>query len=141
MKRQFFITIFLFCISIPFQCFAVLPPEFYEQARNEATYHLQISLEKITVPEETPGKCIAFGKVERIFRANQDKIQLLDHIEIPIDCKRKKDEFPVGAVLWEDVSELLNAKFMELFLDQDFHVKLYQSYIIQKLSDQPVIGK
>jgi hypothetical protein len=47
---------------------AVMPPWVYQQAREQATSHVQVKVTRVDSPAMTPGECETTGEVVRIFR-------------------------------------------------------------------------
>jgi hypothetical protein len=47
---------------------AVMPPWVYQQAREQATSHVQVKVTRVDSPTMTPGECETTGEVVRIFR-------------------------------------------------------------------------
>lgn len=47
---------------------AALPPQVYEKARADATYHVQVKTSRVIPPARTSGDCETEGEVVRIFR-------------------------------------------------------------------------
>jgi len=46
---------------------AVMPPWVYQQAREQATSHVQVKVTRVDSPAMTPGECETTGEVVRIF--------------------------------------------------------------------------
>ena len=122
---------------------AALPPYVYEQARDQATYHLQIKVMGVTPPAKTPGECETSGEVVRIFRDRSRTLRLGTRLAFAVSCSRRGDPPIVGGVLWTDYDALMRARYLEAFLNHEngrYQVALSQSRIIEAPTDKPVIG-
>lgn len=119
---------------------AVLPPGVYQKARAEAAYHVQVAIDGVKVPAETPGACEVSGKIVQIFRDTQGNLKDGETISFPIDCIRSDAEAFPGPAQWTGVNELDDARFIEVYLnDEDDGLKTarWQSRIIEEPSPNP----
>jgi len=122
---------------------AALPPYVYAQARDQATYHLQIKVTDVTPPAKTPGECETSGEVVRIFRDRSGTLRLGDRLAFAVSCSRRGDPRIVGGVLWTDYDALMRARYLEAFLNREngrYRIALWQSRIIEAPTDAPVLG-
>jgi len=85
---------------------AALPPYVYAQARDQATYHLQIKVTSVTPPAKTPGECETSGEVVRIFRDRSGALRLGTTVAFAVSCSRRGDPPIVGGALWKDLDAL-----------------------------------
>lgn len=116
------------------------PDRAYRDARLKSEFHIQIAIERVTVPSPTPGLCVVFGSIETVFRGPVTKGT---HIELDVECKRKADVVKPGAAIWLDVDQLLEAKHMEAFVNRGpygFAHALWQHAIIAAPTDKPTIA-
>jgi tetratricopeptide (TPR) repeat protein len=120
---------------------AALPPFVYEQAREQATYHVQIKVTRVMPPAKTPGECETTGDVARIFRNKSGELRLGTHIAFAVSCSRRGESPLVGGTLWTDLDALRAARYLEAFLNRvngRYQVALWQSRIIDAPTDKPV---
>jgi tetratricopeptide (TPR) repeat protein len=123
---------------------AALPPCVYEQAREQATYHVQIKVTRVTPPPKTPGECETIGDVARIFRNKSGELRLGTRLAFAVSCSRRGEPPLVGGTLWRDFDTLRAAKYLEVFLnrvDGRYQVALWQSRIIDAPTDKPVFAQ
>lgn len=119
---------------------AMMPPWVYEKARNEAPYHIQVAVEGVKVPSKTPGDCEVSGKIVSIFRDTPGNLADDEEITFPVACIRAGDEALIGGTIWTDVKELLDARYIEVYLvdeEDGFNTALWQSQIIDEPSSTP----
>lgn len=122
---------------------AVLPPKAYEQAREEATHHLQVKVARVAPPAKTPGECGVTGEVVRIFRDKSATLKIGTRLAFMVSCSRRGDPPLIGGTLWTDYDQLRKAKYLEVFLNQNdgrYEVALWQSRIIEAPTDEPAFG-
>jgi hypothetical protein len=122
---------------------AVMPPYVYKQARDEATYHVQVRVTRVVPPAATPGDCETAGEVVRIFRDKTGELRPGTPLTFAVSCKRPGDATVVGGTLWTDHDTLVRAKYVEAFLNRvagRYQVALWQSRIIDAPTDKPAIG-
>jgi hypothetical protein len=122
---------------------AVMPPYVYQQAREQATYHVQVQVTRVVPPAKTPGECETTGEVVRIFRDTSGELRTGASMSFSVSCKRRGDATVVGGTLWTDHDALMRAKYLEVFLnrvDGRYQVALWQSRILEAPTDTPVIG-
>jgi hypothetical protein len=121
---------------------AVLPPKVYEQARELATYHVQVKVVRVAPPPTTPGECQLTGEVVRVFRDKSATLTMWTRLEFMVSCIRRGDTPLIGGTLWTDLGELMKARYLEVFLNQvdgKYEVALWQSRILEAPTDRPVI--
>ena len=129
-------------LSVPSLVFAVMPPWVYEKARNEALYHIQVRVLSVNGPAKTPGECAVTSEVVRIFRDKPGKLKQAVKVAFTISCQKPGDGPIVGGTLWTDYESLLNAQYLEVFLNgngRGYEVALWQSKIIEKPTDEPLM--
>ncbi len=117
------------------QAFAVLAPEYYEQARRSAANHVQIDIEDVDEPGGGMGDCVVTGKVAKVFRGD-----LMPGAEIAfsVACYDYGD-MPVGGTLWTDMDALSDAKVLEAFMTAGPkpRILLDQVEIVPEARDRP----
>jgi len=122
---------------------AVLAPEYYAQARNQAAYHIQVRVMSVNGPAKTPGECAITSEVVRIFRDMTGTLRQATRLAFTVSCRKADDETMVGGTLWQDYDSLLRAEYLEVFLnksDGGYAVAMWQSQIIEKPTNQPVMN-
>jgi len=121
---------------------AVMPPSTYLAARQSADHHVQIAVTDVDTPWRTPGVCEIEGVVSKVFRSNEDRLKPSKEVEFEVDCLKPGDEPGVGGTLWGGVSELKNARFIEVYLNGDgpteFYVAQWQYVVIPAPTNVPV---
>jgi hypothetical protein len=122
---------------------AVMPPWVYQQAREQATSHVQVKVTRVDSPAMTPGECETTGDVIRIFRDRSGELRLGMTLGFSVSCMRPGDRMVVGGTLWTDHDSLKQAKYLEAFLnrmERRYQIALWQSRIIEAPTDSPVIA-
>ena len=122
---------------------AVMPPWVYQQAREQATYHVQVKVTRGDSPAKTPGECETTGEVVRIFRDRSGELRLGTTVGFSVSCMRPGDPMVVGGTLWTDHDRLKQAKYLEVFLnrvERRYQIALWQSRILEAPTDSPVIA-
>jgi hypothetical protein len=122
---------------------AVMPPWVYQQAREQATYHVQVKVTRVDSPAMTPGECETTGEVVRIFRDRSGELRRGTTLGFSVSCLRPGDRPVVGGTLWTNHDSLKQAKYLEAFLnrvERRYQIALWQSRIIEAPTDSPVIA-
>jgi len=130
----------LLVLLFPLLAFAVMPPWVYQRAREEATYHIQVRILRMAGPDKTPGECSVVAEVVRIFRDKSAALTTGTTLDFTVSCSKAGDRVPIGGTLWTDHDRLMQAKFLEVFLNSDggrYQVALWQSRIIEVPTEQP----
>src|SRR3989442_10348457 len=78
---------------------AVMPPWVYQQAREQATYHVQVKVTRVDSPAMTPGECDTTGEVVRIFRDRSGELRVGTTLGFSVSCMRPGDSMVVGGTL------------------------------------------
>ncbi|MEG3620350.1 hypothetical protein V5T82_17955 [Magnetovibrio sp. PR-2] len=132
---------FAVCVLFAAVAFAVLPPEYYMHARAHADHHIQIEIHAVQPPAQTPGGCEVSGRVVTVFRSQDGILKPGSTVSLEVDCTQPGDNLPVGPVLWHEVSHLVSARFMEVYLDGEdvgtLDVAFWQSHVIDGPSQTP----
>jgi hypothetical protein len=120
--------------------YALMPPQVYREARQNAPYHVQIAVTKVDAPRVGSGTCPVEGQVLKIFK--NDGSRLADDMTVGFEvaCRREGDRVPLGGTIWLNTSELEKADYMEVYLTdagEGFAVPLWNYKLIQHLSDTP----
>lgn len=122
---------------------AVLPPEAYEEARRNATWHVQVAIDKVDVPAKTPGTCEVHGKVVRIFRDKTGKLKKGATWTLGVSCRKPGDDIPDGPVKWKSVAAVKGAKVIEAFANPTKNevprIARWQSQLLKAATDKPVM--
>jgi hypothetical protein len=119
---------------------ALMAPEYYQKARAEAEYHVQIDITKVDAPREGAGTCAVEGQVLEIFKDATGKLTKDQIIGFTVACHRKGEEVPIGGTKWLDTGALEKADYMEVYLNDGpngFEVALWNYRLIPKISDTP----
>lgn len=90
------------------------PPPNYA-IRLTATYHLQLTVTDVQVPEFLPGICRISGTVANVFRSPAGMVSDGDEIEVLSECDVAGPEGDTGALA--DADELSNARHIEMYLN------------------------
>jgi len=115
------------------------PDRFFRDARLKAEFHVQFSVERVTLPSVTPGFCVVSGKVEKVFRGPIKPGQAL---ELDVSCKKPEDQPKPGTTIWFDSDELMAAKYIEGFLNRGpygYAVAIWQLQAIPAPTDTPTM--
>lgn len=129
-------------LTLPTLAGAVMPPWVYEKARNEALYHVQVRILSVNGPAKTPGDCAITSEVVRIFRDRSAMLKQGTRLAFTVSCSKPTDQIMVGGTLWTDYDRLLQAQFLEVFLNREGQrhaVALWQSQIIDSPTTEPVM--
>jgi hypothetical protein len=119
---------------------ALMPPEVYRKAREEAAYHVEVDVTKVDAPRTGPGTCLVEGQVLRLFKNTGDKLAKDEIIGFPVACRRQGDTVPIGGTMWLDTDALEKAEYIEVYLNDSgdgFEPALWNYKLIDKLSDEP----
>lgn len=120
-----------------------MPPWEYEKVKREARFHLQVAIEAVERPVQTPAQVRVVARVVRAFRGEL-AIVLGQSVDFYVDVMKKGDEGPPdGDGPWIDYDELSKATHMEVFLNGEpptCHVPFSQCVIIESPSADPYIG-
>ncbi|MFP2929376.1 hypothetical protein ACLESO_30100 [Pyxidicoccus sp. 3LG] len=118
-----------------------LPAYEYARAAVDAALHVQVEIERVELPPGTSGEAVVVGRVARVFRGAPELLS--SRISFEVSCLREDDDdAPPGGTRWTHVEDLKQAKVIETYLDRDdqgrFHVPLWQSFIINEVTDTPL---
>lgn len=136
--------VWLLSVLLPSGAWAVMPPQVYQEARDTAMFHVQVKIVNVTGPATTPGACTVSGKVVRLFRNKPGTLKQGDTLNFTVSCTRPGDPVVVGGTLWTDFHSLMQAKYLEVFLNRTkrgYEVALWQSYIIEAPTLQPAVPR
>lgn len=90
------------------------PPPNYA-IRLTATFHIQLTVADVDVPDFLPGLCRVSGTVANVFRSPAGMISDGDEIEVVSECDVAGPEGDAGALA--DADELSNARHIEMYLN------------------------
>ena len=119
------------------EAIAMMTPEEYRKAREDAEFHLQLEVKKMTPPERTPGLCAVEGTVARVFRG---KLAPGTPMKLVVSCKRRDERARPGGEHWIFTEDLAGARFLEAYVNreaQGYAIAAWQSAIIAAPSDRP----
>ncbi len=118
-----------------------LPAHEYARAAVDAELHVQVEVERVELPPGTSGEAVVVGRVARVFRGAS--ALLSSRISFEVSCCREGDDSPPSGTLWTPMEQLERARVIETYLNragQDgFHVPMWQSFIIDAVTDTPVV--
>lgn len=122
----------------------MLPPYVYEQARVNATEHVQVDVLGVARPAPTAdngagafGKCRVDARVARVFRG---RLKVGDAVVFDVSCMTPRAEIPVGGTIWTDMETLGRARVLEGFFNRDgarLDVARDQIYIVPATRPTP----
>lgn len=119
---------------------AMMAPEYYRKARQDAPYHLQVAILRVVAPGSGPGNCMVDGKVVEIFKDTAAKFTAGTSIRFPIACDSPGDKVLMGGTIWTDRQALMRARYIEVYLVEagdGLDTALWQSKIIDAPSSAP----
>ena len=120
----------------------MMPPWVYQEARDKATFYVQVKVLNVTGPAKTPGECAVTGEVVRIFRDTPGTLKPGATLDFTVSCTKPGDPVIIGGTLWTDYDSLMKAKYLEVFLnrtERGYEVALWQSEIIDEPTEQPTL--
>lgn len=130
--------------SIPAQ--AMMHPMYYQEARDEATAHVQMEITDVSTPDDHQafGDCRVKAVIKRVFTDRSGQLKPAMPIQTDISCiVDPKADMPVGGTLWTDYDALKKGVVMETFLNPDtqhpgtWDIPLDQTVVIPHLSKTP----
>lgn len=119
----------------------MLPRSFYENARHEARFHVQVRLDAIHAAPPGPRFFPVEATVERVFRGDA-VIEPGTRITFDLPIAWPEDEIPAGGVLWHAIAHVRDASYAEVFLNGDpprCEIASSQCFMIGALSDAPLM--
>ena len=93
---------------------AMMAPQYYQQARDEAPDVIVIRITGVDAPAGAMGVCGVRGQVTAVergtaYRAGQE-------VRIPVHCASPQADLPAGGTLWTDMAALRRAQTARTFL-------------------------
>lgn len=121
-----------FCAA---SAFALMPPQTYLTAREEAPRHVQIRIVSVTGPVNDAMACGVTGHVVKRFRGDVKPGRVLN---LKVDCNPPGGGF-AGPQIFVSEAALKVARFAEVYLtgDNPPAVMRWQFHIIKKASKSP----
>lgn len=102
------------CAALP--ALALMPPEAYEAARDNAPNVIVIEVKDVVEPEEGWGICRVFGTVVAVERGTL--FGAGEAVTLDVDCRRDVDaEVPVGGTIYQDTPMLMEAPYGRAYID------------------------
>ena len=98
---------------------AMMPPYVYEEARENATYHLTVEIIAVTASEDAVGECHIEAKVADIMRDRTDAVAIGDSVNFSVDCLRADadpNEIP-SCVMFLTTEYLVTGARLEAYLN------------------------
>jgi hypothetical protein len=117
----------------------MLPQSFYNNARHEARFHVQVRLDAIHASPPGPRFFPVEATVVRVFRGDT-VLKPGDPISFDLPVAWPEDEIPAGGVLWQSFAHVSNSSYAEVFLNGDpprCEIALSQCLTIDAPSDTP----
>lgn len=104
---------------------ALMPPQYYEQARRDAPSVLIIKVASVEGPgPEGYGTCTVRGVVAKVERGTAYKVGQVVAIGVP--CARPGVQPPIGGTIWQGLEALKAAPYGRAWLDAEGKVVLSQ---------------
>ena len=102
---------------------AVMAPQYYEQARNEAPEVVIIEVASVKPPSGRDfGECLVRGRINRVERGRR---RVGEHLELSVSCAGPRAQIPSGGTLWQDLERLKHSRYGRAFLGADGGVISY----------------
>lgn len=98
---------------------AMMPPYVYEEARDNATYHLTVEIIAVTASEHAVGTCQIEAKVADVMRDRSDSVAIGDNVNFSVDCLRvdtDPNEIP-SCVMFLTTERLVAGARLEAYLN------------------------
>jgi len=120
----------------------MLPPQEYEKARKKARYHLQVSVEYVPDNVKMPCENLSIeGKIVCIFRGRRS-MRIGDSVQFDVAVQGEPYIIMSSGILWLNYSNLLQANYMEVFLNgkpPSCSIALYQYKLIEAPTKDPTL--
>lgn len=109
---------------------AMMAPEYYQQARDEAPNVIVIAVHEVEPAKDDMGSCIVHGIVATVDRGT--KYAVGDDVAIAVDCLGPKaTDVPVGGTIWQDMPTLVKSHRGRAWLDDDGQIMLSQYELLE----------
>ncbi|GGC62514.1 hypothetical protein [Chelatococcus reniformis] len=111
---------------------AMLPPRFYEQARQNAVDVVVIRVAQVGAPPEPTGfgPCAVTGTVLRVERGTAHRAG--ERIVLQVPCARLGARAPIGPVLYQPIARLRAGRYARAYLDAHGLLTLSQYRILRR---------
>ena len=120
------ILAFVLALTLASPAFALLAPQYYQQARDTASDVVVIAVRKVDTPPlwVGHGTCVVRGRVETVERGARYAPGADVAIDVP--CLRHARGIPAGPVMWKSIDGLRHAPRGRAFLTGAGGLALYQ---------------
>lgn len=111
---------------------AVMAPEYYDQARDEAANVIVIAVHEVEKAIGGIGWCTVHGIVDAVERG--DLYQVGEKVAIDVECldpSVDSAQIPVGGTLWQDMETLAKSHRGRAFLDYSGYIVLSQYEVLE----------
>lgn len=118
----------------------MLPPDYYVQAALTAELHVQVEIERVTLPTGVTGEATVEGRIARVFRG--DPALRSSPISFAVSSIREGARPPPSGVRWQIAEELERAAAMEAYLKPNgyggYKVASWQCFLLNAVTDVPM---
>lgn len=101
----------------------MLPPYVYEEARANASEHVQVEVVRIGLPQPSEyyprgeaGQCRVDGRVAQVFRG---RLRVGEQVVFEVWCATADARLPAGGTIWTDMQGLRSARVLEGFFNRE----------------------
>ncbi|MBP7705314.1 MAG: hypothetical protein KA105_08565 [Caulobacter sp.] len=102
---------------------ALLPPRYYQEARDKAAHVVVFDVTHVGVPAGVSGDCNVEGKVIRDERGD---LKPGDAVKMAVPCRTPLATPMPGPVIWQDMEALSRSAHGKAYLDAEGNLALYQ---------------
>ncbi len=96
------------------------------------------------MPTETPGECRIWGEVAQVFKSMGRSFKEGEKIDFDVSCMSRNDLIPTDDTQWLEISQLQNARYIEVYLNRYFsgdgdvyQIPVWQYRVIEKPTAAP----
>ncbi|MFO1015491.1 MAG: hypothetical protein U1E50_17200 [Caulobacteraceae bacterium] len=91
-------------LMAPLPAWAMLAPQYYQQARDEAPDVIVVHVVAVVYPEAPIGECKLATKVIAVERGQTYWVE--QGVVMRVHCRRGNAEIPAGGTIWTDMARL-----------------------------------